>query len=91
MPLGRMAERTKATVLKTVSGATRSWVRIPLLPPLLELTDIVFAFVVRHDGNVARFRIRNSRELTAEEHPWVKDLALALQRERIDVRGFRAP
>jgi hypothetical protein len=29
---GRMAERTKATVLKTVSGATRSWVRIPLLP-----------------------------------------------------------
>ena len=30
-----MAERTKATVLKTVSGATRSWVRIPLLPPLL--------------------------------------------------------
>lgn len=30
---GRMAERTKATVLKTVSGATRSWVRIPLLPP----------------------------------------------------------
>jgi hypothetical protein len=27
-----MAERTKATVLKTVSGATRSWVRIPLLP-----------------------------------------------------------
>jgi hypothetical protein len=28
-----MAERTKATVLKTVSGATRSWVRIPLLPP----------------------------------------------------------
>ena len=32
-PRGRMAERTKATVLKTVSGATRSWVRIPLLPP----------------------------------------------------------
>ena len=48
-------------------------------------------FVVRHDGNLARFRIRNSRELTAEEHPWVNDLALALQRERIDVRGFRAP
>lgn len=29
---GRVAERTKATVLKTVSGATRSWVRIPPLP-----------------------------------------------------------
>jgi hypothetical protein len=28
-----VAERTKATVLKTVSGATRSWVRIPVLPP----------------------------------------------------------
>jgi hypothetical protein len=27
-----MAERTKATVLKTVGGATRPWVRIPLLP-----------------------------------------------------------
>ena len=33
MPCGRVAERTKATVLKTVSGATRSWVRIPPLPP----------------------------------------------------------
>src|SRR6185295_20160262 len=32
-PGGRMAERTKATVLKTVSGATRSRVRIPVLPP----------------------------------------------------------
>jgi hypothetical protein len=30
---GRVAERTKATVLKTVSGATRSRVRIPALPP----------------------------------------------------------
>jgi hypothetical protein len=29
---GRMAERTKATVLKTVGGASLSWVRIPLLP-----------------------------------------------------------
>jgi hypothetical protein len=29
---GRMAERTKATVLKTVRGASPSWVRIPLLP-----------------------------------------------------------
>ena len=28
-----MAERTKATVLKTVDGATHPWVRIPLLPP----------------------------------------------------------
>jgi hypothetical protein len=32
MHAGRMAERTKAAVLKTASGATRSWVRIPLLP-----------------------------------------------------------
>ena len=37
-----MAERTKATVLKTVSGATRSWVRIPLLPLSLA------AFIGRH-------------------------------------------
>src|SRR5712691_11155632 len=28
-----MAERTKATVLKTVDGVTHPWVRIPLLPP----------------------------------------------------------
>lgn len=47
-------------------------------------------YVVRHDGDVARFRIRNPRELTLEEHPWAIDLALALQRSRIDVRGFRA-
>jgi hypothetical protein len=32
LPGGRMAERTKATVLKTVDGATHPWVRIPLLP-----------------------------------------------------------
>ena len=32
---GGMAEWTKATVLKTVMGATSSWVRIPLPPPLL--------------------------------------------------------
>ncbi len=47
-------------------------------------------YVVRHDGGVARFRIRNSRELTLEEHPWATDLALALQRSRVDVRGFHA-
>ena len=34
-PYGGMAEWTKATVLKTVMGATSSWVRIPLPPPLL--------------------------------------------------------
>ena len=33
---GGMAERTKATVLKTVIGATLSWVRIPLPPPVLD-------------------------------------------------------
>ena len=48
-------------------------------------------FVVRHDGDVARFRIRNPRELTAEEHPWVNDLALGLQRSGIDVRAFSTP
>ena len=32
MLAGRMAERTKAAVLKTASGVTRSGVRIPLLP-----------------------------------------------------------
>ena len=31
---GRMAERLKAPVLKTGKGATLSWVRIPVLPPL---------------------------------------------------------
>ena len=30
---GGMAEWSKAAVLKTVSGATRSWVRIPVPPP----------------------------------------------------------
>ena len=30
---GGMAEWTKATVLKTVMGATSSWVRIPFPPP----------------------------------------------------------
>ena len=30
---GRVAERTKAAVLKTAYGATRTWVRIPPLPP----------------------------------------------------------
>jgi hypothetical protein len=48
-------------------------------------------FVVHHDGDVARFRIRNPRELTAEEHPWVNDLALGLQRSGIDVRAFSTP
>jgi hypothetical protein len=48
-------------------------------------------FVVRHDGDLARFRIRNPRELSAEEHPWVNDLAITLQRSGIDVRGFRVP
>tara|TARA_A100001011_G_scaffold399436_1_gene508085 strand:+ start:27885 stop:28004 length:120 start_codon:yes stop_codon:yes gene_type:complete len=31
---GEMAERLKAPVLKTGNGATHSWVRIPLSPPL---------------------------------------------------------
>ena len=48
-------------------------------------------FIVRRDGDVARFRIRNSRELSAEEHPWVNQFALALQRSGVAVRGFRAP
>src|SRR5690242_13317230 len=32
--LGRVAERFKAPVLKTGNGASRSWVRIPPLPPI---------------------------------------------------------
>ena len=32
-----MAEWSKAAVLKTVSGVTRSWVRIPVPPPALSL------------------------------------------------------
>src|SRR5208337_4159281 len=35
---GGMAERSKAAVLKTVSGATHSGVRIPLPPPELPLS-----------------------------------------------------
>ena len=31
---GEMAERTKAPVSKTGIGATLSWVRIPLSPPV---------------------------------------------------------
>ncbi len=31
---GEMAERLKAPVLKTGKGATLSWVRIPVSPPL---------------------------------------------------------
>jgi hypothetical protein len=38
--LGRMAERTKATVLKTVDGATHPWVRIPLLPLFVQVPDV---------------------------------------------------
>jgi hypothetical protein len=45
---------------------------------------------VAHDGDVARFRIRNGRELSAEEHPWLNEFALELQRARVDVRGFSA-
>tara|TARA_B100000700_G_scaffold303512_1_gene375072 strand:+ start:347 stop:457 length:111 start_codon:yes stop_codon:yes gene_type:complete len=30
-----MAERLKAPVLKTGKGATLSWVRIPVLPPII--------------------------------------------------------
>jgi hypothetical protein len=47
-------------------------------------------FVVRLDGDVARFRIRNPRELSLEEHPWAAELAVALRASRIDVRGFSA-
>ena len=32
---GEMAERLKAPVLKTGKGATLSWVRIPVSPPLI--------------------------------------------------------
>ena len=32
--IGEMAERLKAPVLKTGKGATLSWVRIPVSPPL---------------------------------------------------------
>jgi hypothetical protein len=38
-----MAEWFKAAVLKTAKGASPSWVRIPLLPPIA--TEIVDSFV----------------------------------------------
>lgn len=37
-----MAEWSMATVLKTVRGASLSWVRIPLPPPFLRSMDILF-------------------------------------------------
>ena len=56
-----MAERTKATVLKTVSGATRSWVRIPLLPLKPSMDDSLCA-VERPCANACRCsRHRGSR------------------------------
>ena len=36
---GEMAERLKAPVLKTGKGATLSWVRIPVSPPLLGFNE----------------------------------------------------
>ena len=35
---GEMAERLKAPVLKTGKGATLSWVRIPVSPPIKLVT-----------------------------------------------------
>ena len=52
---GRMAERTKATVLKTVSGATRSWVRIPLLPPEPTVDDSLCAVRKAHPPRLQVF------------------------------------
>jgi hypothetical protein len=40
-PSGEVAERLKALVLKTSSGATHSWVQIPPSPPL-----IIFNFFI---------------------------------------------
>tara|TARA_A100001011_G_scaffold308434_1_gene324057 strand:+ start:255 stop:371 length:117 start_codon:yes stop_codon:yes gene_type:complete len=37
-----MAERLKAPVLKTGKGATLSWVRIPVSPPLKSLIFKIF-------------------------------------------------
>src|SRR3546814_12832930 len=42
---GSVAEWLKALVLKTSNGATRSWVRIPPLPPRSELPAFSF-----HEG-----------------------------------------
>jgi hypothetical protein len=47
-------------------------------------------FKVARDGDVARFRIRNPGELSAEEHPWLNEFALGLRRAGVDVRGFSA-
>jgi len=47
-------------------------------------------YVVRLDGDEARFRIRNPRELSLEEHPWASELVVALRGSGIDLRGFSA-
>lgn len=40
-PIGEMAERFKAPVLKTGEGSNLPWVRIPLSPPI-ELNSLIF-------------------------------------------------
>ena len=51
-----MAERTKATVLKTVDGATHPWVRIPLLPlHFVRLAGGRFASLLALDVDPRRF------------------------------------
>ena len=57
-----MAERTKATVLKTVSGATRSRVRIPVLPP----REVSSCGAHRRLDDVSRELVRLTRSLP----PW---------------------
>ena len=57
---------------------------------LVEASLSPAGFKVARDGDVARFRIRNPGELSAEEHPWINEFALGLRRAGVDVRGFSA-
>ena len=58
-----MAERSKAAVLKTVSGVTHSGVRIPLPPPYIcvDLTDFVTS-IFTCTQNVPTSRDRGLRQ-----------------------------
>src|SRR5918995_5654101 len=65
---GRVAERTKAAVLKTAYGATRTWVRIPPLPPRTRSSrspdhepDPVHGFVAEVPEPMRRRRVERDR------------------------------
>jgi hypothetical protein len=78
-----MAERTKATVLKTVSGATRSWVRIPLLPPRVDVFARV-SYRVRRPRRSHDAAAESPSAVTQPDEPSVPDSLPDCDRNNID-------